>query len=112
MAAIETAFIAPIAVDQEQWPCHLKLLLQHCPWKYSTRSDRFFRHFSHFNRQAAKQKEINDVVSKCVVNTPDSEIYRGVCLSAINGFCPSTIKRSQNLSHISKAEEIIFWDGF
>ena len=41
MAAIETAFIAPIAVDQEQWPCHLKLLLQHCPWKYSTRSDRF-----------------------------------------------------------------------
>ena len=52
------------------------------------------------------------MVSKCVVNTPDSEIYRGVCLSAINGFCPSTIKRSQNLSHISKAEEMIFWDGF
>ena len=72
----------------------------------------FFRHFRHFDRQAAKQKEINDVVSKCVVNTPDSEIYRGVCLSAINGFCPSTIKRSQNLSHISKAEEMIFWDGF
>ena len=41
MAAIETAFIAPIAEDQEQWPCHLKLLLQQCPWKYSTRSDRF-----------------------------------------------------------------------
>ena len=71
----------------------------------------FFRHFTHFNGQVAKQKEINDVVSKCVVNTPDSEIYRGVCLSAINGFCPSTIKRSQNLSHISKAEEMIFWDG-